>query len=101
MFYKYDKEFKKIPEIDFFKEPNFCKSNHWLNTILLKEFSLKKRDYILREINKAGIQIRPCWRLLHNLKHFSNCPRMNLAEAKKLESQIISLPSSPIYGDYN
>jgi aminotransferase in exopolysaccharide biosynthesis len=100
LFKKYKKELKKINEIDLFQEPKFCRSNYWLNTILLKQHSLRKRDFIINEINKKGIQIRPCWKLLHRLKHFSNCPSMNLDEAKKLETQIINLPSSPIYGDY-
>ena len=86
-------------EVDLFHEPKFCKSNYWLNTILLKKNSLKYRDYILTEINKSGIHARPCWKLLHRLKHFSNCPKMDLKEAENLESKIISLPSSPIYGN--
>ena len=100
LFKKYKKEFSKIREIDFFHEPKFCKSNYWLNAILLKNSSILKRDYIINKINKKKIQVRPCWKLLHRLKHFANCPKMNLDEAISLESKIITLPSSPIYGSH-
>tara|TARA_B110000438_G_scaffold198140_1_gene189643 strand:- start:56 stop:805 length:750 start_codon:yes stop_codon:yes gene_type:complete len=100
LFYKYKKELKKIDKIDIFQEPKYCKSNYWLNTVLLKSSSFRTRDYIINEINKKGIQARPCWKLLHKLKHFSKYPSMNLDEAKKLEMQIINIPSSAIYGEY-
>ena len=99
LFYKYYEEFQLFSGVDLFHEPKFCKSNYWLNVILLKKNSFKYRDYILTEINKAGIHARPCWKLLHRLKHFSKCPKMDLKEAEKLETKIISLPSSPVYGN--
>ena len=67
---------------------------------MLKDNSFHTRDYLINEINKKGIQVRPCWKLLHKLKHFSKYPSMNLDEAEKLEMQIINIPSSPMYGKY-
>jgi len=100
LFHKYRKELKKVDGINLFEEPKYCKSNYWLNTILIKKNSFYIRNYIIKKINKEGIQVRPCWKLLHKLKHFYKCPSMNLDEAKKLEMQIINIPSSPIYGEY-
>ena len=79
-------------------EPKNSKSNYWLNTIILKFNSMKKRDFIIQTLNDNGVQARPCWKLLHKLKHFYNCPRMDLSNAEKLEMNIINLPSSAKYG---
>ena len=100
LFNKYKKELKKIDTVELFEEPENCKSNYWLNTVLLKDNSFHTRDYLINEINKKGIQVRPCWKLLHKLKHFSKYPSMNLDEAEKLEMKIINIPSSPMYGKY-
>ena len=79
-------------------QPKNCESNFWLNTIILRKTSMNTRNNIIRLLNKNGIQARPCWKLLHRLKHFSNYPKMNLSAAIKLEKKIINIPSSPKYG---
>lgn len=98
LFLKYKKEFKKYSEFNLLDQPKNCKSNFWLNTIILKTNSFYIRDNIIRKLNENGVQVRPCWSLLHKLNQFSSYPKMNLITAEKLEKKIINIPSSAIYG---
>lgn len=98
LFLNYKKEFKKYSEFILLGQPKNCKSNFWLNTLILKKNSVQLRDKIIRKLNYNGVQARPCWKLLHRLKQFSNYPKMNLSVAEKLEKKIINIPSSSIYG---
>lgn len=98
LYQKYKNVFKNFKELDFFSESAYCKSNHWLNTIILKSNSLRTRNKILEKLNKQGIQVRPCWKLLHKHKHFFDSPKMKLNITESLERKIINIPSSPIYG---
>lgn len=98
LFLNYKKEFKKYSEFILLDQPKNCKSNFWLNTIILKNNSIQVRNNIIKKLNQYGVQARPCWRLLHKLKQFSHYPRMNLSISEKLEKNIINIPSSSIYG---
>ena len=95
---KYQEAFKNIDEIDFFIEAEYAKSNYWLNAIILKENNKTLRNEILRETNKSGIMTRPVWKLMHHLKMFKNCPRMDLSVSENLENRIINIPSSAYLG---
>lgn len=86
--------FKDFEEFEFFVEPEYAKSNYWLNAIILKEQYANLRDEILEETNKNGIMTRPVWRLLHTLPMYSSCPKMDLSVSESLEKRIINIPSS-------
>ena len=90
-----------IPELRFADEPEGCRSNFWLNTMLLREPSFWMRDRLLAASNDAGFMTRPAWTLLHKLPMFADCPRAPLSVAERLEASIINVPSSPglIRGD--
>ena len=94
LYQKYNKLFSNIDEIDLFKEPRYCKSNYWLQTIILRKQNMKLRDDILQLTNKKNIMTRPVWKLLHKLKPFKNCPKSPLPKALSLEKRIINIPSS-------
>ena len=94
LFKKYKKVFKKINEIKILEEPSNCRSNYWLQTIIIKKSNLIKRNSILKFTNKAGFKTRPIWTLLNKNLQFVNCPKMDLSKAKELETKIINLPSS-------
>jgi len=81
-----------------FREPEGCKSNYWLNTLILDQDRAAERDALLDELNEAGLMCRPVWTLLHRLPFYTNCPRAPLPVAEDLERRIISLPSSANLG---
>ena len=91
---KYSKIFKDIEGIKVFHEPEFARSNYWLNTLILDKNYISQRDDILKITNQNGIGTRPVWTLMNKLPMFKKCPKMNLSNATDLERRIINLPSS-------
>ena len=86
------KRFFDKTDYTFFKEPIKCKSNYWLNVILLK--NKKERDKFLHITNKNNVMTRPLWTLMNELEMFKNCMSKNLKNAKYLEERIVKIPSS-------
>lgn len=83
-----------VPGVSFFTEPEGCRSNYWLNTLLLEPESAGRRDELLAATNDAGIMTRPAWTLMSRLPMFADSPRMDLGVAEDLERRIINIPSS-------
>ena len=98
LFTKYKKAFKNLAEIELFQEPKNCKSNYWLQTLILEENESENLQKILESTNKSQIMTRPSWVLLNELKPFLDCPSMDLVAAKSLSSRIINIPSSSNLG---
>ena len=74
-FLKYKKIFKNFEKLIEIKcEPKNCKSNYWLNTILLKKADLKFRNNIIKKLNDIKVFARPVWRLNHRFKYLSKYP---------------------------
>ena len=94
LFQIYNKNFSKNNSFKIFKEPKNSKSNYWLQTLMLKKKSIVLRNKLIEFSNKKGFSTRPVWKVLHKLKHFKNCPKMNLKVTEDLEVRIINLPSS-------
>ena len=91
---RYREAFSNVNGVKFFNEPEFARSNYWLNVILLQTDSPEARDTLLGLTNDAGVMTRPTWDLMPQLKMFSDCPRMSLPIAKKLHSSLVNIPSS-------
>lgn len=95
---RYADAFAGVAGIRFFAEPDFAKSNYWLNVLLLDEADVAQRDALLDATNRLGIMTRPAWTLMHELPMFADCPRMDLATAESLEQRLVNIPSSPALG---
>jgi perosamine synthetase len=91
---RYQKIFSGIGGICFFSEPEFARSNYWLNTLLLDEECTGDRDALLTATNDVGIMTRPSWTLIHKLPMFADRPKMELLVAESLERRLINIPSS-------
>ena len=91
----YKKAFSGVAGMRFFDEPEFARSNYWLNALLLDEPDMAMRDELLATLNNAGIMARPAWTLMHRLPMYQSCPRMDLSTAEELEQRLICIPSSP------
>lgn len=94
LFKHYRAAFAQIEAAKLIVEPEQCRSNYWLQTIMLDADQAHQRDAILQATNQVGIMTRPIWRLLHQLTPFANCPRMDLAVAEELAQRLINIPSS-------
>ncbi|PJZ70296.1 aminotransferase DegT [Leptospira perolatii] len=94
LFEKYSNAFSEVKDILIFPEPEGCKSNYWLQALLLSKGNVEFRDSLLEKTNKSGIMTRPVWTLLHKSKPFIHCPKADLEFAEWLEDRLINIPSS-------
>jgi perosamine synthetase len=92
---RYAEAFAGIGGLRFFVEPEFARSNYWLNAILLDPQCVAQRDSLLESTNRHGIMTRPAWTLMHRLPMFSEAPRMDLGTSESIQARLINLPSSP------
>jgi len=85
------KEFFDGSDIKFFDEPANCKSNFWLNAVVLpnKEAQIK----FLEDTNDNHVQTRPIWELMNRLEMFKNCERDELINAIRFADTVVNIPS--------
>ena len=95
LYLKYVNAFEKIPKIKIFSEPNNCKSNYWLQTMVLDSSIESLKEVILEKTNEFGIMTRPTWTLMNKLVSFIGSPHSPLIVAELLEKTLINIPSSP------
>jgi perosamine synthetase len=95
LFLKYQSAFVSVKGLKLFEETEKCKSNYWLQTLVLDQNESGKRNLILEATNEAGMMTRPVWVLMNELAPFKNAPSMDLAIAHSLSDRIINIPSSP------
>jgi perosamine synthetase len=94
LFQRYSVAFRGVPGVKLIAEPAHCRSNYWLQTLLLDNDRADQRDVILAATNKEGLMTRPAWILMNELLPFENCPRMDLKCAQSLARRLINIPSS-------
>lgn len=93
---KYKQAFENMEAADFFCEPNFARSNYWLNAILLKGQFIDFRDDILAALNDRNIMARPVWNLIYTMPMYEKCPRMDCCIAETIAKKLINIPSSVV-----
>lgn len=84
--------FKDIPDITFFTEPENCRSNYWLNVVMLKDKA--KQQEFLEYTNDHGVMTRPVWELMNRLEMFRHCETDGLKNTEWLADRIVNIPSS-------
>lgn len=95
---RYSQEFRDVRGVHFFSEPEFAKSNYWLNTLVLDEEQAGMRDALIERAQERGYSMRPLWIPLHQLSMYEACPRMDLSVAEDLARRIVNIPSSVYLG---
>lgn len=94
LFQRYQEVFALVPGVTLIAEPEHCRSNYWLQTLLLDVDACAQRDVILQATNDAGYMTRPVWSLMNELMQFKDCPQMDLSVAQSLSRCLINIPSS-------
>lgn len=89
---RYQEFFKTIDDIDFFVEPKGCRSNYWLNAILLKDKTAQQN--FLQYSNDHGVMTRPIWCTMNKLEMFKSCAHDDLTNTQWFEERVVNLPSS-------
>lgn len=83
--------FQHIDGVRFFTEPAGCRSNYWLNVVILED--REAQQAFLEETNDAGIQTRPVWELMPRLEMFRNSRTDGIENAIWLADRIVNIPS--------
>jgi len=91
---RFENAFNQVDGVRFFKEPDFARSNYWLNCILLKQQDKEQFNAILELCNNNGFMTRPAWTLLNELPMYKSCSQMHLTNAKSIVKRLINIPSS-------
>jgi aminotransferase in exopolysaccharide biosynthesis len=86
------KDFFEEMGIEFFSEKDGCRSNYWLNAVVLKDRA--QRDEFLEYCHNNGVMARPVWTLMNKLPMYSNCQTIGLENAQWLEDRVVNIPSS-------
>lgn len=89
---QYAEYFKDIEGVEFFTEPAHCRSNYWLNAVILpnKEAQLE----FLNQTNDNGVMTRPIWELMNRLPMFENCQNDGLENTIWFADRVVNIPSS-------
>ncbi len=93
LYKRYKFSFGKEYMFDLLKEPKNCKSNYWLQTIIMKN-NYKLNYQIFKNLFSLKIFVRPIWRPLHLSNHLKKFPKMRLKNTENIAKRIINLPSS-------
>ena len=101
LFFRYQVAFNKVDGVQLMKEPVNCRSNYWLQTILLDSDNSVFRDAVLSATNDVGYMTRPAWVLMNELPQFSTAPCADLSGSESLSKRVINIPSSAYLGVVN
>lgn len=89
---EYTEYFKNIDGIDFFTEPENCRSNYWLNVVILPDH--EKQLEFLQETNDSGVMTRPIWELMNRMPMFEDCQNDGLKNTTWFADRVVNIPSS-------
>lgn len=90
----YKSIFSNVPGVRLVAEPDGCRSNYWLQALLLDESLANERDAVLTASNDVGLMTRPAWALMHRMPMYSKAPKAPLPVAESIERRLINIPSS-------
>ena len=91
------RQFFDATDFTFFVEPEYAKSNYWLNAVLCPDAT--SREAFINETNSNGVMTRPIWRLMHTLPMYAECLRGDLTNSEYFESIVVNIPSTPILSE--
>jgi dTDP-4-amino-4,6-dideoxygalactose transaminase len=81
-----------MDDIEFFVEPTDCRSNYWLNAVILKDKQAQLE--FLQQTNDNGVMTRPIWELMNRLPMFEHCQNDGLTNSIWLADRVVNIPSS-------
>ncbi len=91
----YSKNFHQVQNIEILSEPEYGKSNFWLNIIKFRKVTKKNFvENIVKYLATRGIQARPLWTPNHMQKPYLQCQTYKIKNAQKYYRSCLCLPSS-------
>ena len=89
---QYAEFFKNVEDVEFFAEPADCRSNYWLNAVILKDKQAQME--FLQQTNDNGVMTRPIWELMNRLPMFEHCQNDGLENTIWFADRVVNIPSS-------
>lgn len=89
---RYKDFFETREDIKYFTEPDNCRSNYWLNTVILKD--KESQQEFLQYTNNNGVMTRPIWELMNRLPMFNDCETDGLVNTNYFADRVVNIPSS-------
>lgn len=90
--HEYAEFFRGVDGVEFFVEPENCRSNYWLNTLIFKD--KESQQSFLQYSNDHGVMTRPIWELMSRLPMFKDFENDGLNNSIWLGDRIVNIPSS-------
>jgi dTDP-4-amino-4,6-dideoxygalactose transaminase len=84
--------FADMPGLRFVDEPAGCRSNFWLNAVLLEDRRCRTSCW---NTPTRGVMCRPLWTPLPDLPMYSGCYTDGVAAGRGLADRLVNLPSGP------
>jgi perosamine synthetase len=91
---QYNKLIKSIKNVEFLPSNKWSQNSYWLYTLLLKNTSKQKIDLLINNLINRGIECRPGFGSLNQMKPYRKYANGNYKISNLLSSQTISLPST-------
>lgn len=92
----YNSLLEEVPGIVLPPEAPWAKRVYWLHTILLEERSNIKRDRVIKEFDRHGIETRPVFYPMSSMPPYRNGKDRRFPVAERISRNGLSLPSSPL-----
>ena len=87
--------FKENLNLELLPTPKNTENSYWLYTLRIKKISFLKRNKLINLLMKKGIEIRPGFYPLSEMRPYKKFAVGNFDNSKKISFSSISLPSSP------
>ena len=91
---RYIEAFSDLEGVSILVDPDGCRSNYWLNALVLEHGTEADRDALLATLHEAGFLCRPIWEPMHRLPMFTACPRGALPVTESFAARVVNIPSS-------
>lgn len=96
IFEYYDKILRKHNFINLLPKNKWSKNSYWLYTILIQDLGIKKREKLIDNLLKKGIETRPGFYPFNMMKIYKKYCKGNFKFSENIALNSISLPSSGI-----
>ena len=91
----YDRAFKNISNFELMPNIKNSQNSGWLYVLKINSFDHKKRDVLISNLKKKGIEARPAFYPLNRMDPFKSFCKGKYPESNEVALKSICLPSSP------
>ena len=94
VFNYYNNKLKKNKKITFLPNNEWSENSYWSYTVKINNLGLKKRDKLIEQLKKRGVECRPAFYPLNLMKPYKSFSYENYKVTREISFNSISLPTS-------